>query len=148
MDEEQARELRSRLAAMAASFDCAVERAQKAESKLGELREAASSAVLAYGAHAHAQLRDLFNESKSGDTLKALDALALAMSNLDIALQASPVTPHEEKLSHCLEILRKIEKATRPDGVMADAAVNLLVRSGRWQAYEAREGSTHEEAQQ
>ena len=47
------------------------------------------------------------------------------------------------EMSHCLEILRKIEKATRPDGVMADAAVNLLVRSGRWQAYEAREGSTH-----
>ena len=60
-----------------------------------ELREAASSAVLAYGAHAHAQLRELFNESKSGDTLKALDALALAMSNLDIALQADPATQGE-----------------------------------------------------
>ena len=43
-----------------------------------------------------------------------------------------------EKLDDCLESLRLIEKATRPDGDMADAAVNLLVRSCRWKSFEAR----------
>ena len=45
-----------------------------------------------------------------------------------------------EKLDDCLETLRLIEKVTRPDGAMADAAVNLLIRSCRWRAYEAHEG--------
>ena len=40
-----------------------------------------------------------------------------------------------EKLDDCLETLRLIEKVTRPDGDMADAAVNLLVRSCRWKAF-------------
>ena len=40
-----------------------------------------------------------------------------------------------EKLDDCLESLRLIEKVTRPDGVMADAAVNLLIRSCRWKAF-------------
>ena len=43
-----------------------------------------------------------------------------------------------EKLDDCLESLRLIERVTRPDGDMADAAVNLLVRSCRWEASDAR----------
>ena len=42
-----------------------------------------------------------------------------------------------EKLDDCLESLRLIERATRPDGDMADAAVNLLIRSCQWHAYGA-----------
>ena len=42
-----------------------------------------------------------------------------------------------EKLDNCLETLRLIEKVTRPDGDMADAAVNLLIRSCRWKTYDA-----------
>ena len=64
--------------------------------ELSDLRAAASAAVLAYGAHAHAQLRELFDESRADATLKALDMLAEAMSNLDIALQAAPVAPQGE----------------------------------------------------
>ena len=45
-----------------------------------------------------------------------------------------------EKLDDCLETLRLIERVTRPDGDMADAAVNLLIRSCRWHAYGAHEG--------
>ena len=55
--------------------------------ELEDLKVAASDAVLAYGAHAHAQLRELFNESRHDATLRALDVLAEAMSNLDIALK-------------------------------------------------------------
>ena len=65
-------------------------------SRLAAIEAAASAAVLAYGAHAHAQLRELFNESRAGDTLKALDELAEAMSKLDIALQAAPAAPQGE----------------------------------------------------
>ena len=50
-----------------------------------------------------------------------------------------------EKLDDCLATLRLIERVTRPDGVMANAAVNLLIRSGRWQAYVTHEGTTHGE---
>ena len=39
------------------------------------------------------------------------------------------------KLDYCFEALRLIEKVTRPDGDMADAAVNLLIRSCRWKAF-------------
>lgn len=45
-----------------------------------------------------------------------------------------------EMLDDCLLTLRLIERATRPDGDMADAAVNLLIRSCRWKTYEAHEG--------
>lgn len=45
-----------------------------------------------------------------------------------------------EKLDDCLESLRLIEKVTRPDGDMADAAVNLLIRSCRWKTYDAHDG--------
>ena len=44
------------------------------------------------------------------------------------------------KLDYCFEALRLIEKVTRPDGDMADAAVNLLIRSCRWKTYEAHDG--------
>ena len=52
-----------------------------------------------------------------------------------------------EKLDDCLETLRLIEKVTRPDGDMADAAVNLLIRSCRWHAYEAHECAPQGEVQ-
>lgn len=61
--------------------------AERTQARLSAIEAAASAAVLAYGAHAHAQLRELFNESRHDATLKALDVLAEAMSNLDIALQ-------------------------------------------------------------
>ena len=40
-----------------------------------------------------------------------------------------------EKLDDCLGSLRLIERVTRPDGIMADAAFNLLIRSCRWKAF-------------
>ena len=43
-----------------------------------------------------------------------------------------------ERLDDCLGSLRLIEKVTRPDGDMADAAVNLLIRSCRYEASDAR----------
>ena len=43
-----------------------------------------------------------------------------------------------ERLDDCLGSLRLIERVTRPDGIMADAAVNLLIRSCRYEASDAR----------
>ena len=43
-----------------------------------------------------------------------------------------------ERLDDCLGSLRLIERVTRPDGIMADAAFNLLIRSCRWEASDAR----------
>ena len=116
MDEEQIRDLRSRLAAIEAS-------------------KAGGPPIPVWHEH------DRYNYAEPEHRYRA----RLEDWGREGWAAATALRVEVEELRELVEFLRLIEKATRPDGVMANAAVNLLIRSGRWQAYESHEGATQGE---
>lgn len=111
-------------------------------SRLSAIEASASAAVLAYGAHAHAQLRELFNESRHDATLKALDVLAEAMSKLDIALQAAPAALRvEADRIHADRVRLADELRPLREAMGTQAAADVLAERRR---QVEQEGWTHE----